>query len=102
VKMRFLSFYSYGQGTDPSFEICTGIFHYRTRHFLWLSHVQRCGFSEASRTICAIFIVFIVTCFLGLLIYYVPSVLKELKLSAARYYARIMTDELPSKDIRER
>lgn len=48
-----------------------------------------------------IFIVYIVTCFLGLLIYYVPSILKELELSPARRYAQIMTDRLPKQQRHE-
>lgn len=42
----------------------------------------------------AIFIVYIVTIFIGLLIYYVPSILKELELAPARRYAQIMANEL--------
>jgi hypothetical protein len=41
-----------------------------------------------------------VTCFLGLLIYYVPSILKGLELSPRRY-AQIMTDELPKQQRHE-
>lgn len=40
----------------------------------------------------ATFIVYIVTTFLGLLIYYVPYILKELELSPARRYAQIMNN----------
>jgi hypothetical protein len=49
----------------------------------------------------AIFIVYMVTVFLGLLIYYVPSTLKELELSPARRYAQIMTNELAKKSYQE-
>ncbi|OQE96201.1 hypothetical protein PENNAL_c0001G09431 [Penicillium nalgiovense] len=49
----------------------------------------------------AIFIVYIVTSFLSLLIYYVPSILKELELSPARRYAQIMTDEVPKQQHQE-
>ncbi|KAL4916477.1 hypothetical protein BDW62DRAFT_186065 [Aspergillus aurantiobrunneus] len=42
----------------------------------------------------AIFIVYIVASFLGLLIYYVPATLKELELSPARRYAQMVTNEL--------
>lgn len=49
----------------------------------------------------AIFIVYIVTSFLSLLIYYVPSMLKELELSPARRYAQIMIDELPKQQHQE-
>ncbi|KAJ5521812.1 hypothetical protein N7527_005927 [Penicillium freii] len=40
----------------------------------------------------ATFIVYIVTTFLGLLIYYVPYILKELELSPARRHAQIMNN----------
>lgn len=49
----------------------------------------------------AIFIVYIVTCFLSLLIYYVPSILKELELSPVRRYAQIMTNELAKQPYQE-
>lgn len=49
----------------------------------------------------AILIVYIVTSFLGLLIYYVPSTFKELELSPARRYAQIMTNELAKKPHQE-
>ncbi|KAJ5249458.1 hypothetical protein N7524_011774 [Penicillium chrysogenum] len=49
----------------------------------------------------AIFVVYIVTSVLGLLIYYVPSILKELELSPVRRYAQIMTNELAKQPHRE-
>ncbi|CAI7594180.1 unnamed protein product [Penicillium glandicola] len=49
----------------------------------------------------AIFIVYIVTSFLGLLTYYVPSTLKQLELSPARRYAQIMTNELAKNPYQE-
>ncbi|RJE17658.1 hypothetical protein PHISCL_10003 [Aspergillus sclerotialis] len=45
----------------------------------------------------AIFLFYIFTAFFGLLIYYVPSTLKELELSSIRRYAQIMTNELAKK-----
>ncbi|CAG7915946.1 unnamed protein product [Penicillium olsonii] len=50
----------------------------------------------------AIFIVYIATSFLGLLIYYVPSILKELELSPARRRAQIMGRRLPKLDQEEK
>jgi hypothetical protein len=49
----------------------------------------------------ATFIVYITTSFLGLLIYFVPSTLKELELSPARRYAQIMTNEQAMKPHQE-
>ncbi|KAL2824399.1 hypothetical protein BDW59DRAFT_180265 [Aspergillus cavernicola] len=49
----------------------------------------------------AVFIVYIVTSFLGLLIYYVPATLKELELSPARRYVQMMSNELSKKTHQE-
>lgn len=49
----------------------------------------------------AIFIVYIVTSFLGLLIYYVPYILKELELSPARRHAQIMNNKFTKLDSEE-
>ena len=58
------------------------------------------GAQKPGKSYRAIFIVYIVTSFLGLLIYYVPSILKELELSPARRQAQIMTRR-PAKLDRE-
>jgi hypothetical protein len=42
----------------------------------------------------AIFIIYTVTSILGLLIYYVPSILKQFELSSVRRYAQIMANEV--------
>lgn len=49
----------------------------------------------------AIFIVYIATSFLGLLIYYVPYILKELELSPARRHAQIITNKFTKLDPEE-
>lgn len=49
----------------------------------------------------AIFIVYVVTSFLGLLIYYVPSTLKKLEWSPARRYVQIMTHEFAKRPYEE-
>lgn len=49
----------------------------------------------------AIFMVYIVTSFFGLIIYYVPSTLKQLELSSARRYAQIRANELAGDPYQE-
>jgi hypothetical protein len=50
----------------------------------------------------AVFVVYIVASFLGLLIYYVPSIFKELEFSAVRRRAQIMTFGIEKLDSEER
>ncbi|CAI7626063.1 unnamed protein product [Penicillium bialowiezense] len=49
----------------------------------------------------AVFIVYVTTSFLGLLIYFVPSILKELELSPARRYAQMIANQHAMKPHQE-